>query len=308
MLSDIEVRIIFTAGIICLICAAGFAICNHIKTKRILYRMQHMLDAAIEGTFQENAFDESLYSAIENKLGKYLSASEISTRRMAEEKDRIKTMIADISHQTKTPLANILLYTELLKEQEQPEENRESLELLENQAQKLKFLIDSLVKLSRLETGILVLQRKKTDICRLLEDAEKQFASRAKEKGLYLHINFEEARGINACFDLKWTSEALGNLIDNAIKYTDQGGVTVRVKPYTLFVCIEVSDTGKGITEEEQAKVFGRFYRSPEVADQDGLGIGLYLTREILKQESGYVKVSSKEGRGTAFSMYLPVE
>lgn len=308
MLSDREVRIIFVAGIICLICAAGLVIYDHIKTKRILYRIQRMLDAAIEGTFQESAFDESLYSATENKLGKYLSASEISARKTAEEKDRIKTMIADISHQTKTPLANILLYTELLKEQEQPAENQESLELLENQAQKLKFLIASLVKLSRLETGILVVQRKKTDIFRLLEDAEKQFANQAKAKGLYLRIFSEEARGINACFDPKWTLEALGNLIDNAIKYTDQGGVTVRAKAYQLFVCIQVSDTGRGIPEEEQAKVFGRFYRSPEAAGQDGVGIGLYLTREILKQESGYVKVSSRKGAGTVFSMYLPAD
>lgn len=308
MLSDREVRIIFVAGIICLICAAGFVIYDHIKTKRILYRIQRMLDAAIEGTFQESAFDESLYSATENKLGKYLSASEISARKTAEEKERIKTMIADISHQTKTPLANILLYTELLKEQEQPAENQESLELLENQAQKLKFLIASLVKLSRLETGILVVQRKKTDIFSLLEDAEKQFANQAKAKGLYLRIFSEEARGINACFDPKWTLEALGNLIDNAIKYTDQGGVTVRAKAYQLFVCIQVSDTGRGISEEEQAKVFGRFYRSPEAAGQDGVGIGLYLAREILKQESGYVKVSSRKGAGTVFSMYLPVD
>lgn len=308
MLSDREVRIIFVAGIVCLICAAGLVIYDHIKTKRILYRIQRMLDAAIEGTFQESAFDESLYSATENKLGKYLSVSEISARKTAEEKERIKTMIADISHQTKTPLANILLYTELLKEQEQPAENQESLELLENQAQKLKFLIASLVKLSRLETGILVVQRKKTDIFRLLEDAEKQFANQAKAKGLYLRIFSEEARGINACFDPKWTLEALGNLIDNAIKYTDQGGVTVRAKAYQLFVCIQVSDTGRGIPEEEQAKVFGRFYRSPEAAGQDGVGIGLYLAREILKQESGYVKVSSRKGAGTVFSMYLPVD
>lgn len=82
----------------------------------------------------------------------------------------------------------------------------------------------------------------------------------------------------------------------------------MKAKPYQLFVCIEVSDTGRGIAEEEQAKIFGRFYRSPEVADQAGVGIGLYLAREILKQESGYIKVSSKEGKGTVFSMYLPVD
>ena len=80
------------------------------------------------------------------------------------------------------------------------------------------------------------------------------------------------------------------------------------MKPYKLFICIEVADTGKGISEEEQAKIFGRFYRSPQAADQAGVGIGLYLAREILKQESGYIKVVSGEGKGTAFSMYLPAD
>ena len=308
ILDDSKAMIIFITGGLCLICAVILVVCHHFRTRRILYRMQHMLDAAMEGNFQESIFDESLYSAMESRLAKYLGASEVSARKTAEEKNRIKTMIADISHQTKTPLANILLYTELLQEQEQTAENRENLELLGNQAQKLQFLIDSLVRLSRLETGILVLQPTKTAVFRLLEEAERQFDSQAREKGLYLHVFAEEARDIFAGFDRKWTSEALGNIIDNAIKYTEQGGITVKVKPYQLFVCIEVSDTGRGIAEEEQAKIFGRFYRSPEVADQAGVGIGLYLAREILKQESGYIKVSSKEGKGTVFSMYLPVD
>lgn len=298
----------FITGGVCLVCAVILVIYDHFKTKRLLYRIQHMLDAAMEGTFQEDIFDESLYSATENRLAGYLEASEISARKTAEEKERIKTMIADISHQTKTPLANILLYTELLREQEQPVESREGLELLADQAQKLQFLIDSLVKLSRLETGILALHPKKAAVSRLLEDLEKQFGSQVKDKGLYLDIPAEEAQEVTACFDGKWTSEALGNIIDNAIKYTDQGGITVRVKPYQLFVCIEVSDTGRGIPEEEQARIFGRFYRSPEVADLPGVGIGLYLAREILRQESGYIKVSARDGEGTVFSMYLPAE
>lgn len=307
-LEDRAAITMFITGGVCLVCAVILVIYDHFKTKRLVYRIQHMLDAAMEGTFQEEIFDESLYSATENRLAKYLKASEISARKTAGEKERIKTMIADISHQTKTPLANILLYTELLQEQEQSVETRENLELLADQAQKLQFLIDSLVKLSRLETGILALQPRKAAVSRLLDDLEKQFGSQAKEKGLYLHIPVKEAQEITACFDRKWTSEALGNIIDNAIKYTDQGGITVRVKPYQLFVCIEVSDTGRGIPEEEQARIFGRFYRSPEVADLPGVGIGLYLAREILKQESGYIKVSSSKGEGAVFSMYLPVE
>lgn len=310
MTDDGHAMIILITGIFCLFCAVVLVIVDHYKVRRSLERMKRMLDAAIEGTFRESVFDESLYSALESRLAEYLSASEISARRTAEEKERIKTMIADISHQTRTPLANILLYAELLQEQIQSEsdESRENLELLADQAQKLKFLINSLVKLSRLETGVLVLQPKRTAVLPLLSDAEKEFAGRAREKGLYLKFLFEETEQTTACFDMKWTKEALGNLIDNAIKYTEQGGITVRMKSYKLFVCIEVEDTGSGIPEEEQAKIFGRFYRSLQVADQEGVGIGLYLTREILRQQSGYVKVSSGKGKGAVFSMYLPVD
>ncbi len=310
MTDDGHAMIILITGIFCLFCAVVLVIVDHYKVRRSLERMKRMLDAAIEGTFRESVFDESLYSALESRLAEYLSASEISARRTAEEKERIKTMIADISHQTRTPLANILLYAELLQEQIQSEsdESRENLELLADQAQKLKFLINSLVKLSRLETGVLVLQPKRTAVLPLLSDAEKEFAGRAREKGLYLQFLFEETEQTTACFDMKWTKEALGNLIDNAIKYTEQGGITVRMRSYKLFVCIEVEDTGSGIPEEEQAKIFGRFYRSLQVADQEGVGIGLYLTREILRQQSGYVKVSSGKGKGAVFSMYLPVD
>lgn len=308
MADNRQATVILITGLCCLLCGVVLMFVSRYKTRRSLERMKRMLEAAMDGTFRESVFDESLYSALESSLAEYLSASEISARKTAEEKERIKTMIGDISHQTKTPLANILLYTELLQEQMQSAESRESLELLADQARKLQFLIDSLVKLSRLETGILVLQPKRTAVLPLLEEAEKQFANRAQEKGLYLKILTGEAKKTSACFDRKWTLEALGNLIDNAIKYTEQGGVTVSVKAYQLFICIEVSDTGMGISEEEQAKIFGRFYRSPQVADQPGVGIGLYLSREILRQESGYIKVASREGSGTVFSMYLPVE
>ena len=123
-----------------------------------------------------------------------------------------------------------------------------------------------------------------------------------------MHVLSEEAQGVKACFDLKWTLEALGNLIDNAIKYTETGGVTISVKAYELFVSVEVADTGIGITEEEQAKVFGRFYRSITVSDSQGVGIGLYLAREIVRQQSGYLQLVSEIGNGSVFSLYLPAD
>lgn len=298
--------VLLMIGTLSLAAAIVLAVITYYKRKKAVLRMRQMLDAAIDGTFTESKFDESLYSAVENKLSEYLNASEISARRTAMEKDRIKALIADISHQTKTPISNILIYTELLKEQELPDEARQSVALLESQAQKLNFLIASLVKLSRLETGIIVLHPREDYVTGLLEEAYKQFHYKAEEKGLYLRMETQDIQEIKAVFDEKWTKEALGNVIDNAVKYTRTGGVIVTVKPYEMFVGIEVADTGMGISEEEQARIFGRFYRTVEVSNEEGVGIGLYLTRQILQLEGGYIKVVSEPGKGAKFTLYLP--
>ena len=112
---------------------------------------------------------------------------------------------------------------------------------------------------------------------------------------------------MNACFDLKWTLEALSNILDNAVKYTPAGGtVSVNAQEYEMFVRIDVADSGIGMSEEETAKVFARFYRSPRVSQEKGVGIGLYLVREILSREGGYIKVTSKIDQGSTFSVFLP--
>ena len=299
--------VLFAVGLICLLAAILIVAVDFYFRRRSLRRMHNMIQSAIDGTFRADNFDESLLAAMENKLEEYLAVSETRMEKAAAEQAKTKTLIADISHQTKTPIANLLLYTELLKEEEEVKGN-ETVARLESQVERLDFLIQSLVKLSRLETGILVLHPRKNTFTGLLEEAEMQYADCAREKGLYLHVLIEEAKGVTACFDPKWTLEALNNLIDNAIKYTQTGGVTVSVKPYKLFVCIEVADTGIGIAEEEHAKIFGRFYRAMAVSDEKGVGIGLYLVREILRQQSGYIKLDSEVGKGTVFSMYFPTD
>lgn len=291
---------------ICIMAAAAascYAVYCHINTRRLAGKLSGMIDDAMDGTFAESTFDESLMSAMENKLWKYITASEASAKSVAMEKDKIKTLVADISHQTKTPIANILLYSELLRESGLPEESLSYVEYLNGQANKLNFLIASLVKLSRLETGILALHPSCREIMPMLEHVHTQMHSAAVNKGLAFEM---EETGAKAVFDRKWTEEALCNIVDNAVKYTKEGGISVRVKEYEMFVCIEVADTGIGIAEEEQAKIFSRFYRSQDAGDKEGVGIGLYLAREILASENGYIKAASESGRGSVFSVYLP--
>ena len=287
------------------VCAAAVTLLlERRRERRTMETLSGMLDAAMDGSFSESVFDESLLSAVETKLACYLASSEVSARNLNAEKEKIKELISDISHQTKTPISNILLYAQLLGEQTLPDESAACVRALNAQAEKLSFLIDSLVKTSRLETGMLALAPKPGSVRPMLQRAISQVLPKAEKKALSISLAETEAAAV---FDLKWTAEAICNLLDNAVKYTPAGGqITVSATDYELFCRIDVSDTGISIAEAEQAKIFTRFYRSPAVSETEGVGIGLYLTRQIVTGQGGYVKVSSAPGAGAVFSVFLP--
>ena len=289
-----------------IILLAALAIFLYVRTSYIMSRLERMIDQAIDDTFIESTYNEKKLSKLEAKMYRYLSAGNTSFRQVNQEKDKIKTLIADISHQTKTPIANILLYAQLLKEApELDERTRQIVGQIETQTEKLSFLIASLVKTSRLENDIITVAPKQDSVGKLLRQLTLEYTSVAGQKGVNLQTELSSDPA--ACFDFKWTLEALSNIVDNAIKYTPTGGyVTISVREYELFVCIDVTDSGLGMTEEETAKVFTRFYRSPRVYEEKGVGIGLYLAREIVSKEGGYIKVSSEFSRGSVFSVFLP--
>ena len=237
--------------LLCFLAAAAVVLWERRKTRKTMEEIERMLDAAMTGSFSETNFDESQLSALETKFAHYLSAAEASSQNIAQEKDKIKTLIADISHQTKTPIANLLLYSELLMEEALPA------------------------------------------------------SAKASEKGLSLQLQDTDSFAV---FDFKWTAEALANIVDNALKYTEHGTITISAVSYEMFARIDISDTGSGIPENEQAKIFARFYRSKSVQEQEGVGIGLYLARQILSGEGGYIKVTSALGKGSTFSVFLPRE
>lgn len=274
------------------------------RLKTTMERMDKMLTAVMNGTFSEGEINESRLSAIEGRLARYLTASVVSERNLQAQKDRISTLIADVSHQTRTPVTNLRLYASLIAEEPLTPKGRECARAISTQAEKLQILMEALVKTSRLETGILTLHPRRQSIAPVVERAAAQYLPAASDKEISLTVSETEGE---AEFDPKWTEEAVCNLIDNAIKYTPAGGkVMVEVRNYELFAAICVSDTGPGLSEEEQAKVFGRFYRGPAAYQKAGVGIGLYLTRQIAAGQGGYVKVKSTPGQGSTFSLYLP--
>lgn len=286
------------------ILAAGTVLWYRRRTRQTLERLNRMVDAAIQGTFTENSFDESLLSAVESKLAHYLAASTVSAKNVQQEKEHLKALIGDISHQVKTPTANILLYTQLLSEQPLSQESRLCVDALEGQTKKLQSMMDALVKTSRLESGVIALHPTYGKLYRVLEAAVSQLAPKAAAKGIAITLESTEAEAV---FDSKWTEEAITNLLDNAVKYTPTGGsVSITVTDYHIFSAIHVRDTGPGIAEEEQPKIFQRFYRGQAHAESEGVGIGLYLVRQIARAQGGYVKVCSQLGSGSTFSLYLP--
>ncbi|MBR4790356.1 MAG: HAMP domain-containing histidine kinase [Treponema sp.] len=284
--------------------AVVLVIINRLKLKRTFDSLEKILNEAIEGTYTADSFDESRLSRLETKLEEYLSSASISAQNVKNEKDKLKELISDISHQTKTPIANLVLYGELLEGSELTPEQKSNVNAILTQTEKLRFLIDSLVKLSRLESGIIQLERKKTEVFPILQNVVEQVRERAAAKGLELVLIQND---VVANIDSKWTQEAIFNIADNAVKYTDKGSITISATEFDMFVRVDVSDTGKGIPEEEKAKIFGRFYRSTATKTEEGVGIGLHLAREIISGQGGYIKVKSNPDEpGTTFSIFLP--
>lgn len=272
--------------------------------KKLLARLDKMLEDGINGTFSESDYDETQLSKLESKWLRYLTSSKLSAQKTEQEREKLQELVSDISHQTKTPLSNILLYTQLLQEQEIDGQSRQLVDEIRQQSEKLEFLIQSLVKTSRLETGTFQLVPLKNNIDSVIEAAIEQIAPKAKSKQIKIMYS---SQSHTAKFDIKWTREALFNILDNAVKYSPRNSVIkITVYAYEMFACVSVADQGIGIPEEELPRIFGRFYRGQNVREQNGVGIGLYLCRQIIEGQGGYITVESTANQGSIFKIFLP--
>lgn len=292
-------------GAVFLAAASAFVWRRHYarRERKLLYRLEEMIAKARQGELARTEISETEFSALENSFKRFLEESQLSAESQRRQKELVHGLISDIAHQTLTPIANLKIYAELLSEADG--QNHELTDALKGQADKLDFLIHSLVKLSRMEHGLIHVRPGAASVDLLLQRLRQDYSSAAVEKGVTLHI---AKTTLSAVFDMKWTQEAVGNLVDNAIKYTPPGGrVDMEAKAYPFFIRLDIRDTGIGISKGEICKVFGRFYRGLAVQDEPGVGIGLYLAREIIQAQKGYIKVSSREGAGCVFSVFLPV-
>ena len=271
-------------------------------------QVEEALDTILSGRElrePEEVTEDTLWGKCGEKFWQLSQVWNVKEADALREKKQMKSLISDISHQTKIPLANMKLYQEFLQEEELSEKGREFLRRMEEQTEKLDFLLQSMVKMSRLENGIIQIKKEKGKLQETLTAAVSQIVPAATQKEMTLHVDCKPDLLLN--HDRKWTEEAIFNVLDNAVKYTDpKGNIEIQVIPQEIFTKISIRDNGKGILLERQAEIFTRFYREPEVHDNQGVGIGLYLTRKILELQNGYIEVRSEAGKGSEFCLYLP--
>lgn len=298
--------LLFVALVI--VCVASFV--AFLRRKLVLFsdNLCRTMDDMLNGSVAppQSYEEENLFYKINHRLTRLYEVLRENQESMAKERANLQELVSDISHQVKTPIANLQMVNATLLEQPVPEEKRqEFLMASSGQLEKLDFLMQAMIKTSRLETGVISLDKKMQPLYDTLAAALGGILLNAERKNI--HVSVACPADIVLAHDRKWTSEALFNILDNAVKYTPAGGdIQVSVQSWEFYVKVDITDSGKGIAENRQGRIFKRFYREEEVHDIEGIGIGLYLAREIVTMQGGYIKVVSTVGCGSTFSVFLP--
>ena len=254
-----------------------------------------------------NKYNENLLCRINMISEKAERSMRINMRKIENEKENVKSLVTDISHQLKTPLANVELYNTLLAEEGISDEER--LEFLETEGiaiEKLKMLIDSLINISRLEADMISIDKKEENLKECIESAISSVKADAAKKNITIKNDIKE--DCILAIDRKWTTEAIFNLLDNAVKYTAPNGkINLSLDNGINYFALNIEDNGIGIDTDEYNDIFKRFYRSRNdiVQNEKGSGVGLYLVRKIMNLQDGNVMVSSEKGKGSTFTLYF---
>lgn len=301
---------LFYIGCGMILCAIGGGILLRWYLVTYTNRLMLCLNEMLAGKDRLEIQDEKelLMGKIEARLLQVYEILKQQKSQSQKDKELLEAIISDISHQVKMPITNIRIYQDLLQNPNLPKERRSQfLSHMEKQVDRLDVLMDSMIQLSRMEVGIIQVRPAQQSLLPLVEEAVCQEALKAEEKQIQIQVDCSPQ--LTGVFDKKWTAEALGNILNNGIKYTRPGGtVSIIADTTDFFVRIHIADTGKGIPEEHYADIFKRFYREEEIQQEEGVGIGLFLAQQIIRKQNGYIDVKSQVGQGSVFSIYLPAE
>lgn len=277
-----------------------------IKNKITYRKINEILEKIIDGkSIAEVPFNESELSLLSNQLKAISNKLDFEISRADSEKEQIKQLISNMSHQLKTPLANVMMYEELLDSNNLSEAQKaDFLKKLKAQSEKINWLLKSLFKMSKLEQNVIEFDLMETGIKDTIRNAISSIYEKAEKKNIEIHV--ADIGDVILLHNPKWTSEVFENLLENAIKYTAPfGSIEISVECLETYSMIHIKDNGIGISKEEIPYIFNRFYRSENVNEIEGSGIGLYLSKMILEKEKGYMAVQSETGKGSTFSVFL---
>ncbi len=274
--------VIFT--LILLLCLTIlFALSYNRKTYQ---RINHLLDCVLNREeIPYSSLKEGNFSALAGRIERIQNVLEKQVSLAQEEKEQIKSLVSNMSHQLKTPLANLSLYTEILESPRLKEEQKKQ-------------------AVKKLKKQVITFEAEERSIKETITDALDAVYTKIEKKGIYFSAELDQ--DYRLYHNRKWTAEVFVNILENAVKYTEKSGtIRISIRPYELCTEICFSDTGMGIRDQEITRIFRRFYRSPDAENIEGSGIGLYLSNLILEKEKGYMIVKSQYGKGSAFSVFL---
>ena len=249
--------------------------------------------------------DENRISKLTHKARRILDMCVSEAAQTKEEKEIIQGFISDMSHQMKTPLSGISMYADLLLEGNlSDDEQAEFLSRMKSGTEKLQWIMDSLIKMSRLEVGAIQINPAEANIKQTISDAIGSVIAAAAKKNI--NISVSDFRDALLYHDRKWTREAIANVLENAVKYSaPDGEIKVSAEPLPIYTKIIITDYGIGIDKNDWHLIFKRFYRGQNASDKEGAGLGLYLAALIMEKQGGYIMVDSVPGRFTSFSVFL---
>lgn len=304
--STVRYTLLILCGGICLV-AVMWCLWQRRQVCGFAEELCRTLDELMAGREPENyePYEDTLTARVQGKIVQYYDVMSEQWRRSLEDKQTIQELVSDISHQVKTPIANLSMYIDILRKHQLSDEKRsEFLVTMAGQIDKLDFLMQALIKMSRLEAGTFALHTKAAVLYDTIAQALNGVLPKAEAKNIGLSVECGES--VTVRHDPKWTAEALGNILDNAVKYTPEGGnVHVSVRPWQFYTRVDITDSGIGIPCEHYHDVFKRFYRGEDASGLEGVGLGLYLAQGIMNRQRGYISVSSEVGKGSTFSVYL---
>jgi signal transduction histidine kinase len=249
--------------------------------------------------------EEGEFEILGHRFNQMANRLKLNVEQLVAEKVFLKNIVSDISHQLKTPLASLIVYNDLLREDAGMDDahRQEFLEMGSQQLARLEWLIQSLLKMARLEAGSIEFRREKVELRAVAEEAAAALKTKADEAGVSVQIT-EKHPGIAITGDAGWLAEAVINILKNGIEHSHQGGaIEIAVDQTPLTSSISVTDHGEGISREDLPRIFDRFYRSAAGVKPNSIGIGLAMSRAIVEGQGGSITVKSEKGKGSEFTV-----